>query len=396
MAAAPLTQGWRAALLAAALSLAVFVPDVSHAASRACRQLEAELASGGGGARSTSQLRKQDAAIAKQSEVLRRAKSQARSAGCGFKLFGGASSSCGAINGKIDRMERNLDGLQRKRAQLGGGGSGRSRAQIMSALKANGCRDEQVAERRAPQALDGTRNLLNQLFGGGIRERRSSEELGLPAPTRDERRTRRVPQDLEGGWVNDGGRIRYSAPPGRYRTLCVRTCDGYFFPMSSSSRPSDFERDQANCRSSCPGSETQIYYTRPGNESDSMVSGISGQPYSDLSTAYLYKQTGVPTPAGCTCGVARNAPSANYSVIAGNPPPAPAVEPEPSLPNSGPDAAAELETPTNSGEPDAEALKDTTSSTSANDRKIRVVGPVFLPDPEAAADPLAPAPTQVQ
>jgi len=406
MAAAPLRQGWHAALLAAAISLVGLVPDAAHAASRVCRQLEAELASGGGGTRSSGQLRRQDAAIAKQSEALQRAKRQARGAGCGFKLFGGSGNSCGAINDKINRMERNLDGLERRRAQLAGGGSGRSRAQIMSALRANGCRDDQVAERRLPQGLDGTRNLLDQLFGGGIRERRSSEELGEPGFSREDRHVRRTPQDLEGGWVNDDGRIRYSAPPGRYRTLCVRTCDGYFFPMSSSSTPSDFERDQANCQSSCPGSETQIYYTRPGLESDSMVSGLSGQPYADLSTAYLYKQTGVPTPAGCTCGIARNNPTGNYSVIAGNPPPAPAVEPEPSLPTptARPDPAADPETLANiDGGLDADALKRmavtpkvNTSKNSSDDRKVRVVGPAFLPDPEAAADPQAPAPTQVR
>ena len=137
-----------------------------------------------------------------------------------------------------------------------------------------------------------------------------------------------------------------------------------------------------------------------------MVSGISGQPYSDLSTAYLYKQTGVPTPAGCTCGVARKDPTANYSVIAGNPPAPPAVEPEPTLPtpSARPDPAADPETLANiDGGLDAEALKRmaltpkvSTSKTPGEDRKIRVVGPVFLPDPEAASDPLAPAPTQVR
>ncbi|MCX7303359.1 MAG: DUF2865 domain-containing protein [Hyphomicrobiales bacterium] len=411
MAAAPLRQGWRAALLAAAISLALIVvsavvSDTAVAASRACRQLEAELSSGGGGAGSSGQVRRQDEAIARQSEVLQRAKRQARGAGCGFKLFGGGATSCGAINEKIDRMERNLDSLRRKRAQLAGGGSGRSRAEINAALRSNGCRDEQVAERRAPRDADETRTLFQQLFGGGIRRRDSSEELGEPGRVREEdRNLRRVPQEREGGWVNDGGRIHFSAPPGRYRTLCVRTCDGYFFPMSSSSTPQDFERDQANCQTSCPGATTEIYYTRPGEESESMVSGVSGEPYAYLSTAYLYNQTGVPSPAGCTCSAQRTDPSANFSVIAGNPP-APIVEPEPSLPypTARPDPAADPETLANiNGRLDAEALKRmavtpkvNTTKTPADERKVRVVGPVFLPDPEAEADPLAPAPTQVR
>jgi hypothetical protein len=202
--------------------------------------------------------------------------------------------------------------------------------------------------------------------------------------------------------VNDHGRIRYAAPPGSYRTLCVRTCDGYYFPMSSASSPSDFERDQANCQSSCPGTEVQIYYHRAGQESEAMRSGLSGQPYADLPTAWLYKQTGTPSPAGCTCGVARNDGPRNFSIVAGNPPP-PAVS-EPVMPYSRPDPAADPETLANrNGGLDAEALRRMAVAPKVNkpavtgeDRKIRVVGPAFLPDPEAAADLQAPDPTPVR
>ena len=164
------------------------------ASSRVCRQLEAELASGSGGGHSAAQARKQDAAIARQREQLQLAKRQSRSAGCGFRLFGGSASSCGAINLKVEKMERNLEALQRRRSKAIDPGSGRSRSQIMAALQANGCRDEAVAERRLPRGLDGTRNLLDQIFGGGIDQRGSIEELGEPAYRRDEdRHVRRLP-----------------------------------------------------------------------------------------------------------------------------------------------------------------------------------------------------------
>ena len=318
----------RLALIAATLALASLSSEAMSASSRVCRQLEAELASGSGGGRSAAQARKQDAAIARQREQLQLAKRQSRSAGCGFRLFGGSASSCGAINLKIEKMERNLEALQRRRSKAIDAGSGRSRSQIMAALQANGCRDEAVAERRLPRGLDGTRNLLDQIFGGGISQRGSIEELGEPAYRRDEdRHVRRVPD--AGGWVNDDGHIRYSAPPGSYRTLCVRTCDGYYFPMSSASSPSDFERDQMNCQSSCPGTEVQIYYHRTGLESEDMVSGLSGAPYSELPTAYLYKQTDAPSPAGCTCSALKNDEARNFSIVAGNPPAEPPVPSEP-------------------------------------------------------------------
>lgn len=385
-----------------AVALASLLPDSSLAASRVCRQLEAELASAG--SRPARPSPKQEAAIARQQEQIQLARRQSRSAGCGFKIFNGSSSTCQSINQKIDKMERNLAALERRSATPA---AGRSRAQIMAAIRANGCRNDAVAERRPPRGVDGARNLFDQIFGGGIRQRGSLDELGAPIGRRDEsRNVRRVPQPTEGGWVNEGGRIRFSAPPGSYRTLCVRTCDGYYFPISNSSRPSDFERDQSNCRASCPGTEVQIYYHRPGQESEAMVSGLSGRPYSELPAAWLYKQAGVPSPAGCVCNAPRNDEAKNYSIIAGNPPAEPTLEAEPVAPHpSGrPDPASDPETQANlDGGLDAEALrrmavapKVNASRPSAEERRVRVVGPVFLPDPEAEADPQAPAPTEVR
>ncbi len=383
----------------------------AEAASRVCRQLESELASAGG--RSSPQLAKLEAAIADQNAQLQIARRKARGSGCGFKIFGGSGNSCRGINANIDRMEQNLANLEHRRAKAAGtGGAGRPRSRIMADLRANGCREDVASVERPARGLEGGRYLLEKLFGGGIRHRNSVEDLGIPSAPRDEdRNVRRVPPP-SGSWINDGGRIRYSAPPGRYRTLCVRSCDGYFFPISTSSTPSDFERDQANCQSSCPGAEVQIYYTRPGQEPDTMVSGLSGQPYANLPTANLYRQTGMPSPAGCSCNApgniaGRTSEPSNYSVIAGTPPqPAPVIEPEPVLPQptARPDPAADPETLANlNGGLDAEGLKRmavtpkvSKSRPSGEERKVRVVGPVFLPAPEAAEDQQAPARMEVR
>lgn len=401
MAARPRRLGRFAALIAATLALASQSSEAIAAGSRVCRQLEAELASASGGGRSSAHsLRKQEAAIARQREQLQLAKRQARGAGCGFKLFGGASNSCSAINAKIEKMERNLESLRHRRSKTVNAGSARSRSSIVAALQANGCHEETVAERRSSRRVEGNRNLFEQIFGGGLRRRGSIDELGDAGFRRDEQNVRRIPESIEGGWVNDGGHIRYSAPPGIYRTLCVRTCDGYYFPMSSASSPSDFDRDQQNCRSSCPATEVQIYYHRRGQESDSMVSGLSGAPYSDLPAAYLYKQAGAPTPAGCTCHAPGNDEAKNFSIIAGNPPAEEPVEIQPAIPypSSRPDPAADPETLANlDGGLDAEALRRMAVTPKVNkakatgqEQRIRVVGPVFLPDPEGATDPQAP------
>jgi hypothetical protein len=405
MTAGPRRLGRHAALIAIAVALVSMLPDTSLAASRVCRQLEAELAAAG--RRPAAPSRKQEAAIARQQEQIQLARRHARSAGCGFKLFGSASSSCSAISVKIDRMERNLEALERRRSKTANAGSGRSRSSIMAALKANGCRDQAVAERRPPRGAEGSRNLFDQLFGGGIRQRGSIDELGDPDFLRDdERHVRRLPDSIEGGWVNDGGRIRYTAPPGSYRTLCVRTCDGYFFPISNASSPWDFERDQQNCQSSCPGTEVQIYYHRHGQESEDMVSGLSGAPYSALPAAGLYRETGTPSPAGCACNAPGNGEARNFSVVAGNPPAETPVRAQPVTPYpvGRPDPAADPETLANLDcGLDAEALRRMAvtpsvakSKTTGDEKRVRVVGPAFLPDPEAAGDPQAPDPNPVR
>lgn len=387
--------GWNAAWIAALLALLAFLPETSLAASRICRQLEAELATASrSGARNAAPARRQEAAIARQQAQLQAAKRQARGAGCGFRLFGGNSSSCGAINSKIDKMEQNLAALERRRSGATGTAKGRPRSLIIGDLQANRCRDEAIAERRPP------RGLLDQLFGGGARQRESLDELGAPAVRSEEQRyVRRAPDS--GTWVNDDGRIRYAAPAGTYRTLCVRTCDGYYFPMSSASSPSDFERDQANCQSSCPGSEVQVYYHRQGQESEDMRSSLSGAPYAELPTAYLYRQVGTQTPTGCTCNAPRNEATGNYSIVAGNPPVSDTVPPEPVTPHptARPDPAADPETLANlDGGLDAEALKRMAVTPKLNnpqggERRIRVVGPVFLPGPEGEEYPQVQVPT---
>ena len=131
-----------------------------------------------------------------------------------------------------------------------------------------------------------------------------------------------------------------------------------------------------------------------------MVSGLSGAPYSELPAAYLYKQTDAPSPAGCACSALKNDEARNFSIIAGNPPAEPPVPSEPvtPYPSSRPDSGADPETLANlDGGLDAEALrrmavtpKVNKSRPAGEDRSVRVVGPVFLPDPEAAADPQAP------
>ena len=92
------------------------------------------------------------------------------------------------------------------------------------------------------------------------------------------------------------GRPRYSRSSGAYTTLCVRLCDGYYFPISFSVGRSQFERDAKTCERSCPGQARLFVHSRSG-EVDDMVD-LSGKRYRDLKTAFLYRAEHVPS---CRC-----------------------------------------------------------------------------------------------
>lgn len=81
--------------------------------------------------------------------------------------------------------------------------------------------------------------------------------------------------------------------PGAYGgsvAYCVRTCDGRYFPLSSSRGQSRAEA----CSSFCPASETQVFY---GSKIDHATSK-SGKSYSQLANAFRYRKELI---AGCTC-----------------------------------------------------------------------------------------------
>jgi len=352
-----------------ALLLALALPDaaLAQAGTRACRQLEAQLVglSGGG----SGSARRYDAAIERQREQMDKARAQARRAGCGFAFAGRQAEFCGKINATLARMDKNLADLQRKRAQLGGGDGRRQRARIMAALDAHGC--------RAP--------------------RRAAPEPAADA-TRAERPARMTPGALSG----------------QFRTLCVRSCDGYYFPISWSVSFGAFERDARACQAMCPGTQVELHHHRvSGEDSEDMVSTATGLPYREMENAFLYRRPGASIPAGCGCGAAAAQGGASgFQTIGGdyaaNEPAgltgaAPATEAAVPLPSLRPDAAEDPETlSSREGGLDAEALKrlatprpTVTAGTSHEDpgeRPIRVVGPAFLPDPEAAAVPQARAP----
>jgi hypothetical protein len=85
--------------------------------------------------------------------------------------------------------------------------------------------------------------------------------------------------------------------PETYRTLCVRTCDGYYYPISFSTMRSELARDAGKCTASC-GSEARLFYhPNPGGKVEDMVD-LTGMGYASLPNAFRYRQSLV---SDCAC-----------------------------------------------------------------------------------------------
>ncbi len=75
------------------------------------------------------------------------------------------------------------------------------------------------------------------------------------------------------------------------RAVCVRLCDGYFFPASPVAgldAPPNFE---ASCANQCPDAPTSVFYQSGGNSPIEDAVSSSGERYSALAVALRYRAT---------------------------------------------------------------------------------------------------------
>lgn len=82
-----------------------------------------------------------------------------------------------------------------------------------------------------------------------------------------------------------------------FRTVCVRLCDGYFWPISFSTTEENFDRDQATCERTCDGPVKLYTYRNPGSELEEMEDR-KGQSYKRLPTAFQFRTKFEPA---CKC-----------------------------------------------------------------------------------------------
>lgn len=238
------------------------------AQSPLCQQYRAELAAidrGGG--------REASAAAERQRGEIARLTGYYRSIGCDRGPFtflsGPAPAECGAMSQRIRQLEANYASLA---AQVSTTGDSRRR-QLTAAVE-QACGAGQPAQQ---QAFGGPRSFFESLFG---------PPRNAPVPPQP------VPGTMPDGVLPGPGDEQQGlglGPLGGGRLACVRTCDGFFFPLVNA--PGGRENADDMCQALCPGSETQAF-SMPGSD-DAIRRAISlkGRPYATMPTAFKFQRS---------------------------------------------------------------------------------------------------------
>ncbi len=274
-----LRVSWRAlapAALAVAVSATLAAAQPQQApegASRnpVCTRLEAQLGMLNRGQvdpQRAEQIRRYEDTAQRQQVELDRLSAQARKFGCEgrgfFSLFGSQPQQCGPINNQIQQMRANLDKVLSDLERLRGNSAGREdeRRTILASLAQNDCGPQyrQYATRQSSPGF------FESLFGGGT--------------------------------VTTPGAPPVSGSGDTYRTVCVRTCDGFYFPISYSTTPASFAQDDQVCQRMCPASEVVLYSHRNPGEDIAQAISTGGRSYSELPTAFAFRKA---FNASCSC-----------------------------------------------------------------------------------------------
>ncbi|MEP0519161.1 MAG: DUF2865 domain-containing protein [Hyphomicrobiales bacterium] len=242
-------------LIALAAMLFTGLSTSADAQAAICYDLETRLASlQRGGAVSSGGSKRNNRAIQQLRKKIAGAQASARKAGCrsgGIRLF--QKRECRSRYSSIKQMQRNLQQLQRKGGRTNRPSQrnvNRQKQELIVALGRHRCGAQYE---RAAARYDGQRGL----FG-----RRNSALDGFNEP-----------------------QVR------SYRTVCVRTCDGFFFPISHSTTSRAFARDEAVCKGKFPNTDVSLFY-HPRGVSNAMerARSIDGKSYSAMPYAFRYQQ----------------------------------------------------------------------------------------------------------
>lgn len=260
----------------AALFVALFVVaslGSAHAQNVDCTALRAKIAAldSQGAARPN---RYSEAARTQRSE-LDRTVSYARSLGCDqpeIPIFGPPRPArCSGLEAKIAQMQANLGQLEAAATS----GTDRARQDLIARYDAY-CRSPTQARQKDPVT-----DFFESLFGG-LASPHPPQAAAPWAPPMDES------GDLEPNTSPHGGSL----------AVCVRSCDGGFFPLHVSARSADASYLTDLCRALCPNAEVAVYTKSPGGDIERAASLEEGTAYSDLPNASKFRTT---YDSSCTC-----------------------------------------------------------------------------------------------
>jgi len=204
-------------------------------------------------------------AAQRQATELDRTVAYSNSIGCGrrqFLFFDDSPRECSAIGQQITRMRSNLAQLRQDAAQAGGDDA--TRRELVARFD-SACRG-QPQQRNAGGFFD-------NLFG------RSTPSNAMDMPL-------------------EGEPLTPEEPGSGSHAVCVRSCDGGFFPVSYSANRMRYQELGELCQAMCPNVETQLFTMAFGREVEQSVSAADGRPYSAHPNAGRFRTKYDPA---CTC-----------------------------------------------------------------------------------------------
>ena len=121
------------------------------------------------------------------------------------------------------------------------------------------------------------RRRRSSAYGEGTRHRVANESRAASRPRREAKLDERSDQG-------------HSGPMSSSRiSMCVRSCDGFSFPIGVYHGEQDRQAHEATCEAECPGAQTSLYVLPAGAETiGDAISVKSGQAYSALPRAFHY------------------------------------------------------------------------------------------------------------
>jgi hypothetical protein len=251
--------------LAGAL-LAATTPAIAQ--SPLCQQYRAELA-----ALDRGSGRPAAAAAERQRAEIARLTSYYRSIGCERGpltfLSGPAPAECGSIGQRIRQLEASYGSLAAQADQTPGGEA--RRRQLVAAI-------DQTCNAPQQEAAGGARGFLESLFG--------PPSSGRPVPPPGGGQGA-APENPDGTPLAPGE--EGTGPLGGRRLACVRTCDGFFFPLANA--PGGRENADDMCQALCPGTETLAFAMPSSDDAISRAISLRGRPYTALPTAFKFQKS---------------------------------------------------------------------------------------------------------